>query len=546
LNKHALNRAWPRLLDALQEALWLIDARSLKVLRANAASEGVTGYESDAAVGLPVQVLAATPQQQAFWSDPFNWQAGAQFIAEVRRADGQLAPVEMRVRALDSDVLLVSMLDRREQARHEAEFESLLGELRATLESAADAILVCDPDGRIRAFNHRFATLWGIPEALLVRRNDVAILDHLASQVRDADSYARQLKLLSAQPLMEAADVLDLRDGRILERRAVPQLRRGLPMGRIYSFRDITAEAQTQAGLELAARVFESSLDGIFIADGHMDVARTNPACERLLGGVSVQGRTVESLFESTEGQAEALGSLARSQWQQGGFWEGDLWLRQAAGARCAVRLSWVPLRNAQGDVVQSIGFMRDLTQQRVAQQRIEQLAYSDALTGLPNRLNLTQRVEAAIEAARAGGTVFSILFIDLDRFKIINDSLGHQFGDRVLKLVAQRLSDCMRPVDILCRLGGDEFVLYLHGCNADLAASVARRILQEMERPFLLDGLGFSVQCSIGVAQYPADGLTLDELIRQADTAMYRVKERGRGHFSFYQPQMSAGLCRA
>ncbi len=543
MNKQALNRAWPRLLDALQEALWLIDARTLKVLRANAASESVTGYEADAAPGLPVQVLAATPQQQAFWSDPFNWQAGAQFIAEVRRADGQLAPVEMRVRALDGEVLLVSMLDRREQALHEAEFESLLGELRATLESAADAILVCDPDGRIRAFNHRFATLWGIPEALLVRRNDAAILDHLTGQVRDAQSYAQQLKLLSAQPLMEASDVLDLRDGRILERRAVPQLRRGLPMGRIFSFRDITAEAQTQAGLELAARVFESSLDGIFIADGHMDVARTNPACERLLGGMPVQGRTVESLFEAAEGQADTLGDLARIQWHQGGFWEGDLWLRQAGGARCAVRLSWVPLRNAQGDVVQSIGFMRDLTQQRVAQQRIEQLAYSDALTGLPNRLNLTERVDAAIEAARAGGTVFSILFIDLDRFKIINDSLGHQFGDRVLKLVAQRLSDCMRPVDILCRLGGDEFVLYLQGCNAELAASVARRILQEMERPFLLDGLGFSVQCSIGVAQYPADGLTLDELIRQADTAMYRVKERGRGHFSFYQPQMSAGL---
>ncbi|WP_349335431.1 EAL domain-containing protein [Delftia sp. DS1230] len=543
MNKQALNRAWPRLLDALQEALWLIDARSLKVLRANAASESVTGYETDAAVGLPVQVLAATPQQQAFWSDPFNWQAGAQFISEVRRADGQLAPVEMRVRALDGEVLLVSMLDRREQALHEAEFESLLGELRATLESAADAILVCDPDGRIRAFNHRFATLWGIPEALLVRRNDAAILDHLAGQVRDAESYAQQLKLLSAQPLMEASDVLDLRDGRILERRAVPQLRRGLPMGRIFSFRDITAEVQTQAGLELAARVFESSLDGIFIADGHMDVARTNPACERLLGGMPVQGRTVESLFEATEDPSDTLGDLARIQWHQGGFWEGDLWLRQAGGARCAVRLSWVPLRNAQGDVVQSIGFMRDLTQQRVAQQRIEQLAYSDALTGLPNRLNLTERVDAAIEAARAGGTVFSILFIDLDRFKIINDSLGHQFGDRVLKLVAQRLSDCMRPVDILCRLGGDEFVLYLHGCNAELAAAVAKRILQEMERPFLLDGLGFSVQCSIGVAQYPADGLTLDELIRQADTAMYRVKERGRGHFSFYQPQMSAGL---
>jgi diguanylate cyclase (GGDEF)-like protein/PAS domain S-box-containing protein len=543
VSKIALNRAWPRLLDALQEALWLIDAKSLRVLRANAASEAVTGYEPDAVAGLPVQVLAATPQQQAFWSDPFNWQAGAQFVTEVRRRDGELAPVEMRVRALDAGVLMVSMLDRSEQARHEAEFESLLGELRATLESAADGILVCDTGGHIRAFNHRFATLWGIPEGLLVRRNDAAILEHLVQQLRDPDAYVRQLALLSAQPLQEATDVLALQDGRVLERRAVPQLRRGLPMGRIYSFRDITAEAQTQAGLELAARVFESSLDGIFIADEHMTVARTNPACRRLLGELAAEGRSVLSLFAPGDGQAENLAHLARIQWLENGFWEGDLWLKQAEGARCAVRLSWVPLRNAQGEVVQSIGFMRDLTQQRAAQQRIEQLAYSDALTGLPNRLNLTQRVEAAIEAARSAGAVFSILFIDLDRFKIINDSLGHQFGDRVLKLVAQRLSDCMRPVDILCRLGGDEFVLYLHGCNAELAAAVARRILQEMERPFLLDGLGFSVQCSIGVAQYPADGLSLDELIRQADTAMYRVKERGRGHFSFYQPQMSAGL---
>lgn len=543
MSKRPLDKAWPPLLDALQEALWLIDAEDLRVLRANAASEAVTGYEPDAVPGLPVQVLAGTPQQQAFWSDPFNWQAGAQFVTEVRRRDGEMVPVEMRVRALDSAMLMVSMLDRREQARHEAELESLLGELRATLESAADGILVCDPGGHIRAFNHRFATLWGIPEALLVRRNDAAILEHLSLQLRDAPAYARQLASLSEQPLLESTDVLELQDGRMLERRAVPQLRRGLPMGRIFSFRDITAEAQIQAGLSLAARVFESSLDGIFIADEKMDVARTNPACRRLLGDLSVQGRSVVSLFVPGDGAAEDLAQLALSQWQHNGFWEGDLWLRQAAGLRCAVRLSWVPLRNAQGDVVQSIGFMRDLTQQRAAQQRIEQLAYSDALTGLPNRLNLTQRVDAAIEAARVGGAVFSILFIDLDRFKIINDSLGHQFGDRVLKLVAQRLSDCMRPVDILSRLGGDEFVLYLHGCNCDLAASVARRILQEMERPFLLDGLGFSVQCSIGVAQYPADGLTLDELIRQADTAMYRVKERGRGNFSFYQPQMSAGL---
>lgn len=226
-----------------------------------------------------------------------------------------------------------------------------------------------------------------------------------------------------------------------------------------------------------------------------------------------------------------------------GSFWEGNLWLKQSDGQRCAVWLSWVALRDGYGRLVQSIGFMRDMTMQRSAQKQIEQLAYSDALTGLPNRLSLSRHVQAAITAARFTQQPFSILFLDLDRFKIINDSLGHDFGDRVLKLVAQRLSGLLRPADVLCRQGGDEFVLYLHDCTGEGASAVAARILDEMRQPFMLDGLGFSVQCSIGAAQFPADGLTLDELIRQADIAMYRVKERGRGNFSFYQPQMSAGL---
>ncbi|WP_027015926.1 bifunctional diguanylate cyclase/phosphodiesterase [Comamonas composti] len=545
MTKAALDKAWPDLLDALQEALWLLDAQSLKVLHANQGSEVLTGYSPRAALGLCVHELAATPQLHAFWADPGNWADGAQFVTEIKRAEGQLAAVEMRVRTLgnEASLLMVSMLDRREQVRQEAEFEQLLGELRATLESTADGILACDQEGRIRAFNHRFASLWHIPETLLLKRNDAAILSHLVAQVRDPDAYVRQLTELAMAPMLQACDVFELRDGTVLERRSVPQFRRGLPIGRIHSFRDITAEAQTQAGLALAARVFESSLDGIFIADHKQIVVRTNPACDRLLGGLGAFGMAVVELFERGAAQTQALDVHATLLWQKGGFWEGDLWLRQFGGGRCAVRLSWVPLRSTQGEIVQSIGFMRDLTQQRQAQQRIEQLAYSDALTGLPNRLSFTRHVEMVIGDARIREESFCILFIDLDRFKIINDSLGHQFGDRVLRLVAQRIRDCLRPVDMLCRLGGDEFVLYLQACNEDFAANVARRILQAMERPFLLDGLGFSVQCSIGVAQYPGDGMALDELIRLADTAMYRVKERGRGDFCFYQPQMSTGL---
>ncbi|MDY0107497.1 MAG: EAL domain-containing protein, partial [Giesbergeria sp.] len=232
-----------------------------------------------------------------------------------------------------------------------------------------------------------------------------------------------------------------------------------------------------------------------------------------------------------------------QSDWQRSGLWNGELWLPREGEDGCAVHLSWVVLRGADGSIEQSIGFVRDLTRLHAAQKRIDELAYSDVLTGLPNRLQLSQKVESAIRSVQPQGAGFAILFLDLDRFKLVNDSLGHHFGDRVLQLVAARLQTCLRQTDMLCRIGGDEFAMYLHAGDALGAEQVARRMLEVMQRPFALDDMGFSIQCSIGVALYPQDGRTLDELIKQADTAMYRVKERGRGNFGFYQPQMNANL---
>ena len=339
--------------------------------------------------------------------------------------------------------------------------------------------------------------------------------------------------------------MIRLRSGLLMERRSVPQRVHGRPTGRVFSFRDITRQSETQAGLRLAAGVFESSLDAIFIADHRHHIVRMNPGCERLVG-VGPRLRLelpAQALFHS-EDDGAALMRQVHAGWEHEGFWEGDLDLLRSQGEPCAVHLSWVALRDDAGAIVQSIGFMRDLTSERAAQKRIEQLAFSDVLTGLPNRLLLARRVESAVAVAeQQPDTRFAILFLDLDRFKIINDSLGHPFGDRVLKLVAERLQSSLRATDMLCRLGGDEFVIYLHASEASIAQSVARRILDDMLRSFVLDGMAFSIQCSIGVALYPQDGSTLDELIKQADTAMYRVKDRGRGSYGFYQPQMNANL---
>ncbi|WP_087746483.1 MULTISPECIES: sensor domain-containing protein [unclassified Acidovorax] len=535
-------------LDGLVEAVWLVDGKSLRILQANRAAEQLAGRSASDMVGKPVTCLAATPQDHAFWAEPIaTLSQGIRSHTSVLRPDGLLVPVDRRVCCVDQGngraVLMLTMLDRSAQEATERELETLLSELRATLDSAADGMLVCGLDGRVRAFNQQLAQIWSIPRDLLVQRNDTAVHDHMASRVVDRQDYLERLIAIEREPLVESADILHLHGGMTVERRVVPQLHHGRPVGRVYSFRDITRQAEVQASLRLAARVFDSSLDAIFIADSRHHLMRMNPGCERLVGpcAATFVGCMATSLFGS--GADASFMEQVLASWNSDGFWEGELWLPRDNGAYCAVHLSWVALRDDEGRLVQSIGFMRDLTLQHAAQKRIEELAYSDVLTGLPNRLLLSQRVDTAIQGARASDTGFAILFLDLDRFKIINDSLGHPFGDRVLQLVAERLQACLRQTDMLCRLGGDEFVIYVHGADAVVAESVARRILDDMLSPYLLDGMGFSIQCSIGMALYPQDGATLDDLIKQADTAMYRVKDRGRGSYGFYQPQMNANL---
>ncbi len=535
-------------LDGLLEAVWLVDGSSLRILQANRAAEQLAGRSAVDMVGKPVTCLAATPEDHAFWAGPLaTLLEGIRSHTSVLRPDGLLVPVDRSVSCVDQGtghaVLMLTMLDRSSQEATEQELETLLSELRATLDSAADGMLVCGLDGRVRAFNQRLAQIWSIPRDLLVQRNDTAVHDHMASRVVDRQDYQERLIAIEREPLLETADILQLHGGMTVERRVVPQLHQGRPVGRVYSFRDITRQAEMQASLRLAARVFDSSLDAIFIADSRHHLMRMNPGCERLVGPCAdaFVGCMAASLFGN--GSDSSFMQQVLAGWNSDGYWEGELWLPRDNGAYCAVHLSWVALRDDEGRLVQSIGFMRDLTLQHAAQKRIEELAYSDVLTGLPNRLLLSQRVDTAIQGARSSDTGFAILFLDLDRFKIINDSLGHPFGDRVLQLVAERLQACLRQTDMLCRLGGDEFVIYLHGADAVVAESVARRILDDMLSPYLLDGMGFSIQCSIGMALYPQDGATLDDLIKQADTAMYRVKDRGRGSYGFYQPQMNANL---
>ncbi|MDD0815279.1 EAL domain-containing protein [Curvibacter sp. HBC28] len=536
-------------LDGLLEAVWLVEAEGLTICALNAAARHLMGdIAPEVMLGREVTEWAVSPEDMVFWSGVASGHSDELWSQSlIRRPDGQVLSVERRVTpAVLADgrpAYLVALLDRSREQQAANELEQLVAELRATLDSTADGILVCSLRGDVRAFNRRFVQVWGLPESLQTRRDDAMLHAHLVHSVVDGAAYEARLEVLSNMPEMQGTDTLLLRNGRVLERVSIPQLSRGRPVGRVFSFRDVTDQMAAEAGLKLAAKVFECSLDAAFIASADELLVAVNPACERLSyqAAARLLGRVAGSLFSDPHN--DQLLDTIRSHWRRHGFWEGEVWLRRDDGSTCPVQLSWVVLRDEQDQVRQSIGFFRDLTEQRAARHRIEQLAYSDVLTGLPNRLLLSQRVDFALQMARRQSTSFAILFLDLDRFKNINDSLGHQFGDRVLVQVAGRIRSCLRDVDTLCRLGGDEFVVYLHGVEAEGAELVVGRILQELTRPFLQDDMNFSIGCSIGVAMYPQDGSTLDDLIKQADTAMYEVKATGRGHFRFYRPQMNVDV---
>jgi diguanylate cyclase (GGDEF)-like protein/PAS domain S-box-containing protein len=540
---------WLPLIEGMIEAVWIVDAIELRILAANCVATDLLGMPAGGLNGKAVVDLAATPEDVYFWEDVA---AGLSdhILSETLlvRADGGSVQVERRVSRVtltdSASIFVVGIRDLTQERRIEGELETLIAELRATLESTADGILVSDLDNAIRGFNQRFAEIWGLPQDLLTQRNDAAVYAWLAQNVVDASTYATRLAVIARTPLLETSDVLVLRSGKVLERITLPQYSRGRPIGRVFSYRDITQKLADEARLQLAAKVFEASLDAIFVTGPDFVLLDVNPACEKLTGKTRAElvgksaydilsgGLTVEHFADQAEAEIEATG-----------IWEGEAWHRNTDANAIPCQAALVRVMDADGKPIHYIGFFKDLSETVNARKRIEELAYSDALTGLPNRLMLAERIDFAIELARREHSSFSLLFIDLDRFKHINDSLGHVFGDRVLVDVAERIKDCLRQVDTAARLGGDEFLILLHKTDARGAEITARRIIERLAQPFRLDDLSFTVTCSIGIALYPDDGQTMDDLIKNADAAMYHAKERGRAGFRFYQRQMNVGL---
>lgn len=223
------------------------------------------------------------------------------------------------------------------------------------------------------------------------------------------------------------------------------------------------------------------------------------------------------------------------------GYWQGEIWDKHKDGHIYPKWLSISVVRDAAGEVLHHIASFTDITEHKAAEERIHYLAHHDPLTRLPNRFNLQGRLEQALADARRDHARLAVMFIDMDRFKNINDTLGHQVGDSLLVEVARRLEDSLRGSDLVARLGGDEFVVVLPDVEGGAVTGIAEKIMKVLGTAYLIDGRELHSTPSIGISLFPADGDTVEELMKNADTAMYHAKASGRNNFQFFAASMNA-----
>ena len=310
--------------------------------------------------------------------------------------------------------------------------------------------------------------------------------------------------------------------------------------------REEQEELVAKLGVELrnrrmAAGVFESTSEGIMVTDPQLRILLVNKAFSDTTGysEAEVLGQT-PTLLGSGRHDASFYTAMWASIHETGG-WSGEIWNRRRNGE---IYPEWLHINTVRdpedGSIQHFIGVFSDVTHFKSVQSRLHELAYYDPLTNLPNRQLLLDRLEQAVAQAHRDHGGFSLIIIDLDRFKDVNDSLGHGFGDRILVECAHRLRTLVRASDTVARLGGDEFTVMIADAQAEWStAAVALKIIEALSHPIIEGDRTVFLSASIGITRYPDDALTAGELLRHADTAMYRAKEEGRNRYCFYTPEL-------
>ncbi len=434
---------------------------------------------------------------------------------------------------------------RKEAERQLAESLSLL---RATLESTTDGILVVDSAGKIASYNQKFADQWRLPAEIIESRDDSRALAYVLDQLVDPEGFLKKVRDLYKDPSAESFDILEFKDGRMFERYSRPQSIGDKYVGRVWSFRDITERKKAEEALRQSEERYSLAVrganDGLWDWDIRTAHIYFSPRWKQMLGYLEDEiPDTIDEWFKRVhpDDLNRLKAEIAAHLEVLAPHFENEHRMLHRDGSYLWMLSRALAVRDKDGKAYRLVGSQTDITDRKLVEERLMHEAIHDVLTGLPNRALFTDLLARSLgRAKRRDDYLFAILFLDIDRFKLINDSLGHMTGDQLLISIARRLEACLRPGDTVARLGGDEFTVLLEDIHeVQDATTVADRIHQALAQPFTIGGQEVFTSASIGIALSATSYNRPEELLRDADTAMYRAKAAGKSTHEIFDQGM-------
>ncbi|HEX8410600.1 MAG TPA: EAL domain-containing protein, partial [Thermoanaerobaculia bacterium] len=463
--------------------------------------------------------------------EPFGYANNVEL--QWKRKDGTLIWVQLNAHGIRSSHGTMYfegfVYDVTERKRAEESVSAANAQRKAVLDAATRvSIIATDANGTITVFNAGAERMLGYGAAEMVGRHSLSDMVHDAiDEAQEAGEHEWTYVRKNGEPLTVAVSVTTLRgeDGALT--------------GHVYVGTDISERRKAEEMLRKQSAAMTASMDGIGIINERLEFTYANDSLAKLFGYPAPQamiGRSLCDLYEPHE-QIRIITSIVPLVHQRG-RWRGEATGLRTDGVNFPQEISLTSL----GIDGSTVCVVRDITERTYAEEQIKHLAYHDALTNLPNRLLFKDRLSVALSHAQREGTSLAVLFLDLDRFKVINDSLGHNIGDQLLQAVAARIAACVRESDTVARLGGDEFTILLPRLNRSQdVAPVASKIIEAVRYPFHIEGREFFITTSIGISVYPEDGSDAETLIKNADTAMYQAKEVGRDNCQLFNAHVNA-----
>ncbi|WCM23608.1 EAL domain-containing protein [Paraburkholderia bryophila] len=544
---------YQRFFDEHPLPIWIYDNASLNIIAANGAAQRGFGYQEAELLGMSLKDIH--PEEEfGGLKESFSRKSGTTvgetqavgvWIHQTKSGERKSMDVHRLNASFEGRPATMSvMVDVTLELAARAELFESKQTLEYVLDHIPQGIAWKNAKHLYVGGNEIYARDAGLPsrEALIGVSDHDLLWGADANQVQDEDVRVMAGEL-SRRHFERTAIAVDGTEVWISETKLPLEDQKGNTVGVLIAYENITGRRKSELALRLQGRAIDASINGIVIAEvqpGRNIVMFANPAFERITGYSSsdVTGADCESLFAlagEPQKWAEVRDAMDRNA-------EANVTLSciRKNGERFWNNVLVAPVRNEHGYVTHHVGVMSDVTALFEYQARLEHQARYDALTNLPNRTLLDERLSEAIQLASEAGSHVSVMFLDLDRFKEVNDSLGHRVGDALLANVAKRLQRLFRSNDLVARYGGDEFIIVVACSGGEQLVPMLERVIAAMNEPFHAGERELYVEASIGVCTYPQDGDDADTLIRNADAAMYLAKSRGRNGYQFYRPELN------